>query len=81
MIKRLIFLSAILINVSIKNYAGSTFYYRYNVDAQPTGYGKVYVSNEPLETEVIEWSDSYQSPTYSWSSQVIVQAATVTVNL
>ena len=80
--KKTILLTAFLLMAVLESFAGgSTFYYRFEVDAQPKGYGKVYASNQPEDEENIKWKNWYRTVTFSESSQVTVQAVTVTAYL
>ena len=81
--KKAFLLTALMMLAVIDAVAGgSTFYYRFMVSPNPTGSGKVYASNEPLADEDIRWrSGTYRTTTYSESSQVTVQAVTVTAYL
>lgn len=81
MMKKTILFTALLLMAVSESFASNTFFYKFIVRAQPTGSGKVYASNKPLEEEDIRWRNSFMTERYDESPQAPVAAVTVTAYL
>lgn len=76
-----LFLLMLTICTTAQAAGGSTFYYKFVVQPNETGAGKVYASNKELDPETVSYKDYYGTSVFSEGSLPNVKTVTVTAYL
>lgn len=81
MCKKILTFIIMICSSALSMAGGATFFYELEAEAVPDDKGKIYIYNEPVDTEKIRYRKFYGTTTFEESANVGVHAATVTAYL